>query len=1179
MPATFTQPPLDGSLDFSGIIDFHRLAPNLTTAYSWADDDDGSIVNVSHFEFARAAHRVAHLLRPGRRGQDGAVIGLLALTDSLLYQTLLAGCMIAGLVPFPISPRNSGPALLHLLTATETHRLLTTHASLGRLTDGLLKDVAAQGIKHGLSIEEIPTVCDVYPFLGKETPDVDAAFLAYPSSAKTDLSATALYLHSSGSTGLPKPIPLSHHTFTSFGALPGFQDLRALAPRLAAGALPAFHAFGLYTQILGPLVQGGTICLYPPLSLTEYRLPLGVTPANALEHAKRAGADGIMTVPALLGAWAGSEMDVEYLASLNIVTYSGGPLATRIGDDLVREGVKIVPIYGGTEFGAGNHVTTENCLAGEWMWMQPIENIRWEPVGDGTFECQFLTTETHKPAIQNLNDSEGYATKDLFERHPSKRSLFKIVGRLDDVIMLSNGEKVVPGPMEDIITASPLITAGGAVFFGREKNQVGILIEPMHPLPDSKSTSIAEFRNKIWDVVEEANAVAPAFGKVYKEMILVTSPGKMMVRAPKGTVVKKATLALYEEDIAELYDTIEESTSASDIAPPASFTSTDLVPWLLAHASSLSQKDIHPDEDLFEQGFDSLNATFLRHRIVGALRTADKPTIAQSVPQNIVYTHSSILALANTIEGLVSGKVLSGEDPKAAIEAMIAKYTAEFAVSGPEVKSDGLVVLLTGSTGGLGSHILDLLLRNQSIRRVYAFNRPSATPIDQRQAAAFRDRGLDVAVLASEKLLYLEGDSRRQDLGLSQAVYTELTQAITTIIHNAWALDFNKSLASFEPHIRGARNLIDVALTANAKFLFTSSISSAQSWDLKKGPFPEELQLDAGVAMGNGYGESKYVAERIIAASAVRGTSFRIGQIAGSSSNGSWATTDWVPAIVKSSITIGSFPSDSAASVSWILPETVAQSIVDVALLSSEVEQPFALNLVHPRPIRWDMVFGAMAREAKLPLVPLTEWIAQIGDKAKTATAADLERVPAIKLMEFLKAAAAGAGQVQFSTDEAQAVPWAPYLGTIELPPLSPSPAYPQPQLWAPIQTPIFPIDLLAPIPATSLALARLTDIIPPHARVNVKTLDTNGILFVIHTGSTVLTSGDLVLFLSWFQQTRVDPAIKPFVRCGSQLRRAMYGRDVVLGRELFRRQTMLWLMLDWQHLTGCWEIFLASGV
>lgn len=85
------------------------------------------------------------------------------------------------------------------------------------------------------------------------------------------------------------------------------------------------------------------------------------------------------------------------------------------------------------------------------------------------------------------------------------------------------------------------------------------------------------------------------------------------------------------------------------------------------------------------------------------------------------------------------------------------------------------------------------------------------------------------------------------------------------IIHNAWRLDFNLSLASFEPHIRGTRNLIDISLSSAhaVRFMFTSSVASAQGWDPIRGVFPEVVQLDAGVAVGGGYGEGKYVAERV----------------------------------------------------------------------------------------------------------------------------------------------------------------------------------------------------------------------------------------------------------------------------------------------------------------------------
>jgi nucleoside-diphosphate-sugar epimerase len=68
--------------------------------------------------------------------------------------------------------------------------------------------------------------------------------------------------------------------------------------------------------------------------------------------------------------------------------------------------------------------------------------------------------------------------------------------------------------------------------------------------------------------------------------------------------------------------------------------------------------------------------------------------------------------------------------------------------------------------------------------------------------------------------------------------------------------------------VRGTRNLIDFARdSANAsrlKFIFTSSVASANSWGSSQGPYPEETILDARFAVGNGYGESKYVSERVI---------------------------------------------------------------------------------------------------------------------------------------------------------------------------------------------------------------------------------------------------------------------------------------------------------------------------
>ena len=139
------------------------------------------------------------------------------------------------------------------------------------------------------------------------------------------------------------------------------------------------------------------------------------------------------------------------------------------------------------------------------------------------------------------------------------------------------------------------------------------------------------------------------------------------------------------------------------------------------------------------------------------------------------------------------------------------------------------------------------------------------------------------------------------------------------------------SLSSFDSSVRGVRNLIDFAhaceKVSRVKLIFTSSISSASSWTSSQGPYPEEVISDAQFAIGMGYGESKYVSERVfinllvvfrsgfitdslqlLVGSGLDISSLRIGQISGGHQNGAWAVTDWVPIMVKSSLVLGVLP-------------------------------------------------------------------------------------------------------------------------------------------------------------------------------------------------------------------------------------------------------------------------------
>jgi hypothetical protein len=54
-------------------------------------------------------------------------------------------------------------------------------------------------------------------------------------------------------------------------------------------------------------------------------------------------------------------------------------------------------------------------------------------------------------------------------------------------------------------------------------------------------------------MIEQANDIAPAFSRIFKEMILFTSPDKPLPRAGKGTVLRKAAIALYASEIDSMY--------------------------------------------------------------------------------------------------------------------------------------------------------------------------------------------------------------------------------------------------------------------------------------------------------------------------------------------------------------------------------------------------------------------------------------------------------------------------------------------------------------------------------------------------------------------------------------------------------------------------------------------------
>jgi hypothetical protein len=90
-------PPLNGTVLLPDLPDFNLQHNAALPAYVYSSMP-GFVTEISFLEFGRACHRVAHAVRPNRAGPEGKVVALIANTDTILYQAIVAGMVRAGVV-------------------------------------------------------------------------------------------------------------------------------------------------------------------------------------------------------------------------------------------------------------------------------------------------------------------------------------------------------------------------------------------------------------------------------------------------------------------------------------------------------------------------------------------------------------------------------------------------------------------------------------------------------------------------------------------------------------------------------------------------------------------------------------------------------------------------------------------------------------------------------------------------------------------------------------------------------------------------------------------------------------------------------------------------------------------------------------------------------------------------
>ncbi|KZT73708.1 acetyl-CoA synthetase-like protein [Daedalea quercina L-15889] len=1021
--ATFRVPPLDGTLSYPQLIDFHGQYSADHRLFVCAEEDS-TIKSITWSRGSQAIRRGALLVRECLGWKPGVnespVVATLSASDAIPYATLVMGIQRAGYVPFPISTRNSPAAVAYLLEKTGVQHVFV---GLDHAMQNLFAD-AVEVLKSQYPSAGIPTA-SLMPEFGdlytEELENVAAEDVPYEHPG---LDKRAFLLHSSGSTAFPKPIPFTHRSLVQFARYP-FYGERDMTDRVVSlHCMPMFHATGILMTLAA--ASCGQV-LGVPAPKTPPPIP---TPDLVIHGAMATNVDIVLAVPSMVETWSQHPEYVKWLATRDGVAYAGGPLNKERGDYLVSQGVRIFNGYGSTECGSMNDMTAETGYDWEYFRFCTFLTLKLDPYGNDEYEVIVVASELLRPNMINtkVDGVDAYATSDLVAPHPTKKGLYKIVGRTDDQIMHSTGEKTNPGPLETMMNQDPHVQA--CVMFGRGRLQAGILVEPTpeYSFDPSDEAKVAEFRNKIWPTVLKMNAFAPQHSRLFKEMILVAKPSKPFFWTAKRTVRRGAVIKEYEEEIDALYESVEAS-SQSTVSPPASWDIASTADFVRRVVTQVMDHTVPDDGDLFQNGCDSLQATYIRNMLLRAVRETVKID-TRHVPESFVYDNPTIAQLSSFISSISLGtdRPESASSSSAAridaMRAMVAKYTTGFSVhkADPSARQpEGEVVLVTGTTGSLGSHLLSQLAENGEIGRIYALNRPSRDqrPLRERQRSALTVRGLDADVLDSDKVVLLEGDLTKAYFGVGEALYEELRRSVTHIIHNAWRVDFVITLNSFEPQVQGVRSLVDFALSSPLpeppRLVFESSMGTLQGAPAEE--FILETSSKPEYAVGTGYAESKWVSEQILFAAAEKTALSplvaRLGQICGGP-DGAWNAHEWFPSVVQSAPALGCFP-DDARPVDWIPLDLATAALIDFRAASSPTH---LVHLVHPRPVAWHALAAAVSAEFGVPLVPYAAWLSKLEQYAAQSLAgagaqgAEMVRsLRALRLLPMFRGMAMQVGQ------------------------------------------------------------------------------------------------------------------------------------------------------------------------
>lgn len=745
----------------------------------------------------------------------------------------------------------------------------------------------------------------------------------------------AYVIYTSGSTGTPKGVIISHRSFHNFVQHQANVLALSTGNKTLQFASPSFDA--AIIDIWTPLIKGATIHLYPNNKIVGEPL---------LDFIVKHDIDTVPLMPPMVLASLPQNRPIGKLQTIAI----GGEACTEHTIRSWYKKIRLINSYGPTEatVAVTNYEFKEDTnpkIIGAAIPFAALLLLDSDlkPVTDGTVGELYIggtqlalgylnrVDETKKHFIQAPEWFSGepgednilYKTGDMVLRRADGNLEFH--GRKDEQVKI-RGYRIELSEIEYHIAKLPQIIQS-AVKVQRKENGLPSLIAFIQLAKNENQAKITQhIRTKLQQVMPSYMLPDKIF--IVDEMPLnhAGKIDKKRLEIPADEIRTNAAPKWKEDNLTQIVTHI----------------------W----TELLSLENINEEDDFFESGGHSLLLAQLHMLLPEPVRNLI------SLPELYIYT--TISAFVKEVENRMvqteisqksKAEMMTNElvrDAALHIDFSIDKLPDTNILTNPEN------IFLTGTTGFVGSHLLEELLL-QTSARIYCLVRASSPEEGlDRIKATFVKFKLPWSPDYDHRVIAMTGDLSLPRFGMKNEAYDLITNNVEVIYHSGSSVSYVQPYELIKKsNIDGLHNIIDLAVTGKTKFLMLLSSMGVFSFGrpfTKKTWMYEDDAIDQNmpaVSRDLGYIKSKWVMESIMEKARQKGlpvTNFRLGFAVCHSTSGATVMNQWWGALIRSCVALNSFPLVMGLKDELTTVDYMCKSIVHISKKKEAVGLNFHLS-------------------------------------------------------------------------------------------------------------------------------------------------------------------------------------------------------------------------------------------